>query len=193
MTTLEEKQIEKTTAILDASLKLFSENGFHATPMSLIASTANVGAGTIYRYYKNKDDLINELYKKTKKKMIDYVSVGFEEDTSLKDVFYRIWARTIEFCVNNPKEILFLEQFANTPFISTETKNEILTFFEPLHELYANAVKNKEVEDIPIDIIKASLQGTTVTLFKMSMAGDLELTHELIKQSFETFWKGIKK
>jgi len=193
MATLEEKQIEKTTAILDASLKLFTENGFHATPISLIASTANVGAGTIYRYYKNKNDLINELYKKTKKKMIDFVSVGFSEDNSIKDIFYRIWVRTIEFCVNNPKEILFLEQFANTPFISTETKNEILMFFEPLLDLYMEAVKKNEIESIPMDIIRASLQGTTVTLFKMSMSGDIELSPEMIKQSFETFWKGIKK
>lgn len=193
MATLQEKQIEKTSAILAASLKLFNENGFHATPISLIADTAKVGAGTIYRYYKNKNDLINALYKQTKKKMIVYVSAGISDDLPIRDLFYRIWTRTVRFCIENPKEILFLEQFANTPFITSETRNETLMLFAPIVELYNKAVAQKVIAPIPLNVIRASLQGTTVTLFKMSMADNFKLTTEIIDQSFESFWKGITK
>jgi AcrR family transcriptional regulator len=44
--------------ILQATLKPISEYGFHNTPMSKTTTEANVGAGTIYRYFENKKALI---------------------------------------------------------------------------------------------------------------------------------------
>jgi AcrR family transcriptional regulator len=41
-----------------ATLKLITEHGFHATPVSMIASEAGVGAGTIYRYFESKEAII---------------------------------------------------------------------------------------------------------------------------------------
>ena len=57
---------DKQAAILDATLELVSEKGFHGTPTSAIAQEAGVGVGTIYRYFENKEDLIDELYKQLK-------------------------------------------------------------------------------------------------------------------------------
>jgi AcrR family transcriptional regulator len=44
--------------ILQATLKPISEYGFHNTPMSKTTTEANVGAGTIYRYFEDKKALI---------------------------------------------------------------------------------------------------------------------------------------
>jgi len=52
----------KTFTILSAALILIAENGFHHTPVSLIAKKAGVGAGTIYRYFRDKDELIHALF-----------------------------------------------------------------------------------------------------------------------------------
>jgi len=43
--TVEKNISDKRTAILDATLALISERGFHNTPMSLIAKTAGVSTG----------------------------------------------------------------------------------------------------------------------------------------------------
>lgn len=45
-------------AILDATLELLAERGFHATTMDSIAERAGVGKNTIYRRWSAKDDLI---------------------------------------------------------------------------------------------------------------------------------------
>ena len=42
---------------------IHSEHGFHGAPMAKIADRAGVGAGTIYRYFENKDVMIVELYR----------------------------------------------------------------------------------------------------------------------------------
>ena len=56
------KNSDKRTDILRAALQLIAERGFHAAPMAEIAEKAGVAAGTIYRYFENKDILINELH-----------------------------------------------------------------------------------------------------------------------------------
>jgi len=48
---LREKQIK------EAALKLFSDKGFHNTTVTQIAEAAGLGKGTIYWYWKSKEDL----------------------------------------------------------------------------------------------------------------------------------------
>lgn len=47
--------------VLLAGLKLFSKHGFHATTTAQIALEAEVSEGTIYKYFKSKDDLLASL------------------------------------------------------------------------------------------------------------------------------------
>jgi AcrR family transcriptional regulator len=53
---------DKRQAILDATLKLISKNGFHGTAMSKVAKEAGVSTGIIYHYFDSKDDLMDKLY-----------------------------------------------------------------------------------------------------------------------------------
>jgi AcrR family transcriptional regulator len=59
---------DKRQAILDATLRLISKNGFHGTAMSKVAQEAGVSTGIIYHYFDSKDELIDELYKAIKRK-----------------------------------------------------------------------------------------------------------------------------
>ena len=46
----------KPDVIVQAALELFAENGFHCSPISQLAALAKVGVGSIYRYFKDKDE-----------------------------------------------------------------------------------------------------------------------------------------
>lgn len=62
---LEEELLEKPTPeikILNAAIAQFSEKGFHATKTKDIASLAGVAEGTIFRYFKTKEDILLRLY-----------------------------------------------------------------------------------------------------------------------------------
>lgn len=53
---------EKRTLILEGALRAFAKKGFYNTRVSEIASEAGVADGTIYLYFKNKDDLLISLF-----------------------------------------------------------------------------------------------------------------------------------
>ncbi|MEH7349733.1 TetR/AcrR family transcriptional regulator [Gottfriedia acidiceleris] len=51
----------KKKGILEAATKSFGTFGYKATTMSQIAKQANVGKGTIYTFFKNKEELFDEI------------------------------------------------------------------------------------------------------------------------------------
>jgi TetR/AcrR family transcriptional regulator, fatty acid metabolism regulator protein len=49
---------DKYGRILDAAVDVIAENGYFQSPVSKIAERAGVADGTVYLYFKNKDDLL---------------------------------------------------------------------------------------------------------------------------------------
>ena len=56
--------MSKKEAILDAALKLFTENGVRATSTKSIASEANTSEALIFKHYSTKDHLLETIIKK---------------------------------------------------------------------------------------------------------------------------------
>jgi AcrR family transcriptional regulator len=52
---------EKMGLIMETSLELFAENGFHATSISQIAKKAGISKGLIYNYFESKNELLDAL------------------------------------------------------------------------------------------------------------------------------------
>ncbi len=57
------KSAEKYHRILEAAVKVFARQGFHHSTVSQIAKEAGVADGTIYLYFKNKDDILVQFFK----------------------------------------------------------------------------------------------------------------------------------
>jgi len=52
----------KYQRILDAAITVFAEQGFFQSTIAQIAKEAGVADGTIYLYFKNKDDILVQFY-----------------------------------------------------------------------------------------------------------------------------------
>lgn len=67
---------DKHERILKAAVKIFAKHGFHASKISQIAKEAGVADGTIYLYFKNKDDILINLFEKKIDSAIDEFHVA---------------------------------------------------------------------------------------------------------------------
>ena len=54
--------VDKRRQILDAAVRVFARQGFHATRVSDIADEAGVAYGLVYHYFSSKDQVLNELF-----------------------------------------------------------------------------------------------------------------------------------
>jgi AcrR family transcriptional regulator len=55
---------QKEKLILEVAIRLFTERGYHATTIDLVAKNAKISKGLTYFYYKNKEDLYMAVTKK---------------------------------------------------------------------------------------------------------------------------------
>lgn len=65
--------------IIDAAVEVIAENGYHSSQVSKIAKKAGVADGTIYLYFKNKEDILVSLFQE---KMGQFIEKIEQETTS---------------------------------------------------------------------------------------------------------------
>ena len=56
---------DKRDRILDAATRVFAKRGFFAAQVADVAKRAGVAAGTVYLYFKSKDDILTCLFERT--------------------------------------------------------------------------------------------------------------------------------
>jgi TetR/AcrR family fatty acid metabolism transcriptional regulator len=67
------KRGDKRERILRAAIKVFARKGFYATRVSEIAKAAGVADGTIYLYFKNKDDVLVSIFEDRITKLLQFL------------------------------------------------------------------------------------------------------------------------
>lgn len=60
---MEKKKAPKYKKIIDAAVVVIADHGFEQAQISKIAKEAGVADGTIYLYFKNKEDLLLTLFR----------------------------------------------------------------------------------------------------------------------------------
>jgi len=184
---------DKRAAILTASLDLISERGFHNTPVSLIAGQAGVSAGIIYHYFDNKEDLIDELYKEIKLDLVRAMLEGYAEDLPLHERFRVIWLNAARYYLNHPRETVFMEQYANSPFLKPETEAEYLKHFKPISDFMAYAMREGVIKKMPPEMLVTYTIEAAISLAKKHAAGTLVLNDEMLEVAMNASWDAIKR
>jgi AcrR family transcriptional regulator len=105
------KKTDKRGSILQSALRLLAEQGFHGAPMARIAEHAEVGAGTIYRYFENRDVLILAVHRMIRDELTDILLAHYPKDQSVKDCFFHIGNCIIDYFIQNPLKFQYNEQF----------------------------------------------------------------------------------
>jgi len=89
---LQQLKEERRLLILDAALKVFSQKGYKTSTMALIAKEAGISKGSIYNYFKNKEDLLKQIIDNAFSVFFDFLETenhkGFT-DEALKQYIHK--------------------------------------------------------------------------------------------------------
>src|SRR3984885_4064785 len=103
------KSEDKRNAILTAATEVFAERGLSAAT-SAISSAAAVAEGTLFTYFKTKDELINALYREMKLELADAMMSGFPRKQSVRHRLEHVWNGYLQWGVSNPLQQKVLKQ-----------------------------------------------------------------------------------
>ncbi len=184
---------DKRQDILQATLDLISEHGFHGTPMAMIAERANVGAGTIYRYFENKENLIGELFRELKSDLSNAMLAGFDPDLDFAEKVRTLWSNTLNYCIQHPQEMLFLEQFHSSPYLTPEVEEDSMRVLAPIFGELEAAIEAGVIKNLPFEMYYVLTYNFAVSLAKYHIAGKLTVTDDVKEQAFSVVWDALKR
>ncbi|WP_284139775.1 MULTISPECIES: TetR/AcrR family transcriptional regulator [unclassified Virgibacillus] len=79
------KNKPKYKMIIEAAVEVIAENGYHASQVSKIAKKAGVADGTIYLYFKNKEDILVSVFEEKMGQFIDKIAAAIAEKENAND------------------------------------------------------------------------------------------------------------
>lgn len=190
---------DKRELILQATLELVAEHGFHDAPCSLIAERAGVAAGTIYRYFENKDVLINELYSCLETKIHRALLEGYNLEMPFRERFIHLVGGLLRFFMTHPLEFRYIEQFHNSPYGTAFRKDRILgdagenDNCNLYRDLFMQGCAHQVIKDLPLVLLYDLAFGPIVSVARNHILGFIQLDETLIRQVAEACWDSLKR
>lgn len=185
--------VDKKEQIILAAMRLLTERGVQATPMSAIAKEANTGMGTIYNYFETKEDLINAIYLYIKRSEIHLVAKALDGEVSLKARFFSFYTAFINFYFKFPESFAFMDQFHSSPIITGSTREAGKQDFLPVISLIQQGQMDGIIKSMELDALLHFLSGTITTYVRWMQASGKEGNQVLLDQQLRLVWDAIKE
>jgi TetR/AcrR family fatty acid metabolism transcriptional regulator len=83
--------VDKRRLILDAAIRVFARQGFHACRVSDIADEAGVAYGLVYHYFGSKEEILNTLFSERWQIMLDAIAeIDQRQEIPARDKLYLV-------------------------------------------------------------------------------------------------------
>src|SRR5687768_2484860 len=99
--------------------------------MSMIAKQAKLATGTVYLYFKNKEELIVKLFHICVNNYITGYFAGVDPKNDFHTNFRIVWMNLATFNIKYFDQVIFLEQCFHSPFIPEEIRVVSKQKFKP--------------------------------------------------------------
>ncbi len=166
---------DRRKMIVEAATKSFSLFGYKATTMDQVARLANVGKGTIYTFFKNKEELFEEIISTLVKVMIAEADAVIQPNLPFTENVHRALTRILVFRSQHQLMIKLIQEEAEMGTLAVSEKlqhveNEIIAYLRQKIEI---AISKGAIPAADPEI-------TSFLLLKMYIAllSDWERNHE---------------
>lgn len=153
---------DKYMRILEAAAKVFAKKGFFNSRVTDIAQEADVADGTIYIYFKNKDDILISLFEVIMQRFLSVVKEELSKISSPEEKLRHFIKLHFKMSEENPEvaEVITIELRQSYKFIK-EYKN---LWFKEYLDIVSGIIKEgqeKKVfkQDLHPGIIKRAIFG----------------------------------
>ncbi|MBN2158503.1 MAG: TetR/AcrR family transcriptional regulator [Spirochaetes bacterium] len=160
------KADERKKLILEYAKRLFSRKGYYNTQIADIVNEAKIARGTVYQYFKNKDDLFITLIKEFYNDWEQNISLEMNKidlkTISPHDYFYFRVKNTLDFLSNDPDLCNIVLRMGIG--LSGELESSIKRFEKKIHNLIVSdlefGMRNKHVRaDLNVEMASNLITG----------------------------------
>jgi len=142
---------DKRRAILDAALRVFAERGIASAPTSAISTAAGVAEGSLFTYFKTKDELMNALYLELRMEFSEYLT-DFPHDADARTRLKYIWDKYLELGAAHPERLKVLAQLRASGRLFKDEEKPAFALLQVL-KATGEAAQGSEVGSAPAEYL----------------------------------------
>ena len=153
---------DKPQQIIDAAVRVFARNGFYNSRVSDIAREAGIASGTIYLYFKTKDEILVTLFRE---KMAEWVALVRRELAAERNPLAKIRkivALHFKVLEENPDlaEVVQVELRQGQKFFRGASAHEVSAYFDVINDVLEEGVGAGLIRrDLPVKVATKMLFG----------------------------------
>ena len=181
--------VDRRQQVLQAAAKSFSLFGYKATTMDQVAKIANVGKGTIYTFFTNKEQLFDEILRELTVEMKMIAEREIRRDKPFFDNLHRVLDALLEF---RSEQELFIKLSQEHREFGTPQAQEGLdkienVVLEYLEREVERAVQQGEIKPCDPKIVSVVMFKLYIVLTAELSKSNMPLDKEQIKMYFHLF------
>ena len=140
---------DKRDRILDAAVSVFADRGFFQSRVSDIADAAGVAGGTIYLYFKSKDDVLISLFEDRMDKIIRRVQARLSEEPSSKGKLRIFIEQHLSMVQQHPDlaEVLIVELRQSSKFMREYRPTKFAEYLDVIESIIRRGIETHEFRD----------------------------------------------
>ncbi len=187
----------KETSIKAKAMEMIVAEGFDGLSMQKLAKAAGVSPATIYIYWKNREDLLSQLFHEVQGTFTEFALEGFYPELSLRDGLWLQWQNRLRFIRTYPIAFAFYEQFRHSQLIHRGDLQFSL-FKENMKQFVANAVVHGEMLAMQPEVYWSLAYAPFYALVrcqaqnKCTFSENFVLSEEVLRQTFEMVINAFK-
>ncbi|SEA35871.1 TetR/AcrR family transcriptional regulator [Bizionia paragorgiae] len=183
--------MDKKKRIILTMLELVVEQGVHATPMSQVAKEANVAVGTIYHYFNNKNEIIEEIYSMICQDFGVVLITNMPED-DYKKQYETMWLNMYHYFSENPLAFEFMEHVAVPPLITPEIRLKNVKHFINIRNFILAGILKKKLKDVHLRMMVQLAFGTVISAARLKFKNQLPMTDAQVREALNMSWDCVK-
>jgi TetR/AcrR family transcriptional repressor of multidrug resistance operon len=184
--------IDKREIIFSATIKLLAKYGFHGFSIKQLAEEAGVAAGTIYLYFKDRDELIRELNTQIIDDFIKTTLEGHDPEQSIKQQYRRMCCNLWHFCIENPCITHSKAQFDHLPpDILRSQRSHAWVGLQPVKNLFEQGRNTKQIKNLSDDILISLSFEPYLFLSRQHLLGLIQVDDETLTHIIDASWDAI--
>lgn len=166
------KRNERMQAIIQAAYEIMGREGFVNVSMSDIAREAGVSKALLHYYFKNKEELVGEIYKYAMSEYLETAGSIFSESVPLEEKVGKLFDAFYTYIQKNPNWFIVVMELTLLGIKDPERTREIFSQHVHIRDLTAGVLRRARDEenlsaDVDVDVV-ASIMVAMANGFSMS-------------------------
>jgi TetR/AcrR family transcriptional repressor of multidrug resistance operon len=147
------------------------EEGFQGFSMNKLAKVCGISVATLYIYYKDKEDMIIKIGTEIGKEFMATTLKGFSPKMHFAEGLKKQWENRSAFALKHPTEVAFYEIIRHARHDDFMLGKTMKDFKATMEEFSHNAIKNKELIPLSIEVFWTVAYGPLYSLLRFHHEG----------------------